>query len=84
MNLEINSTDSEFDKQKKERDDNIGKIVNREDAEKANYFWGIVEAKALEGSAVPMASNPFTPTQQVKQEVKPDVVKSAIDIFLGT
>ena len=83
INLAINSTDQDFIKEKKEWDDNIAKIVNREEVEKGGYFWGILEAKAIEGSAVPAASNPFTPTQVPKQEEKRVAEKSAVELFLG-
>lgn len=41
-------------------------IVNQEDIGK--YFWAVLEAKAIEGSAVPLGSNPITPTMSIKQQ----------------
>jgi hypothetical protein len=83
MALAINSEDEQYLEEKKEWDNNIAKIVNREEVEKQNYFFGISEAKAIEGSAVPAASNPFTPTQVPKQkEQKTEVKKTGIDLFL--
>ena len=40
----------------------IGEIANRETAEARGYFWPVKEAKAIEGSAVPLGSNFVTPT----------------------
>ncbi len=37
-------------------------IANKDTAEKLGYFWYVLEAKAIEGSAVPMGSNFVTPT----------------------
>ena len=41
-------------------------IVNREALDGRKYFWAVLEAKAIEGSSVPMGSNPFTPTTSIK------------------
>jgi hypothetical protein len=37
-------------------------VVNIEDAEKQGYFWAVLEAKVIEGSAVVKGSNIITPT----------------------
>jgi hypothetical protein len=50
----------------------IGEVVNREDAEKQGYFWAVQEAKAIEGSAVPLGSNSITPTLSMKREPSND------------
>jgi len=42
------------------------KAINPEVADEYGYFWGIHEAKKLEGSPVVLASNPYTPTIWVK------------------
>lgn len=42
-----------------------GQVANKEALENG-YFWVVKEAKQIEGSAVPMGSNPFTPT--IKEE----------------
>lgn len=36
-------------------------ILNKEDADKLNYFWSVTEAKNIEGSAVVKGSNFLTP-----------------------
>lgn len=41
-------------------------IVNRKALDGRKVFWAVTEAKAIEGSAVPMGSNPFTPTTSTK------------------
>lgn len=40
----------------------ISEIANKEDLEGVSYFWAVHEAKAIEGSAVPLGSNFATPT----------------------
>jgi len=40
----------------------IGEIANPEAAIKQGFFWFVTEAKAIEGSAVPLGSNWVTPT----------------------
>lgn len=37
-------------------------IANQEKADEKGYFWYVLEAKCIEGSAVPMGSNAATPT----------------------
>lgn len=43
-------------------------IINNKEADAYGYFWAVTEAKVIEGSAVPMGSNPITPTLRVKGE----------------
>lgn len=43
-------------------------IVNPEMADERGYFWYVLEAKCVEGSAVPIGSNSATPTLDVKNE----------------
>jgi len=45
----------------------IDTIANKDYAESKGYFWAILEAKVIEGSAVPMGSNFATPTLDVKE-----------------
>lgn len=40
----------------------IDQIANKDRAEEQGYFWAVTEAKAIEGSAVPIGSNIWTPT----------------------
>ena len=45
--------------------------VNPEVAENRGYFWAVTEAKAIEGSAVPLGSNWVTPTLSVENKEEP-------------
>lgn len=46
-------------------------VANKDDAESAGYFWAILEAKAIEGSAVPIGANMITPTISVTTKGEP-------------
>lgn len=66
IDLAINS-DSKWDVEEKEIwDKYIDQIANKEDAENQGYFWAVTEAKIIEGSAVPIGSNKFTPTLNIE------------------
>ena len=41
-------------------------VVNGQAADERGYFWAVTEARLIEGSAVPVGSNTFTPTLSVK------------------
>ncbi len=43
-------------------------VVNRKALDESKYFWAVLEAKAIEGSAVPNGSNWATPTTSIKQK----------------
>jgi hypothetical protein len=68
--------DEDYPAQKALWDKHIGDIVNFKDAEKQGYFWAVTEAKALEGSSVPLGSNPITPTLSTTEQ-KLEQVQSA-------
>ena len=68
VKMELAINDKEYEKEKSFYDKYIGQVVNRKDEEKLGYFWVVTEAKAIEGSAVPMGSNPITPTINIKNE----------------
>lgn len=38
----------------------IDAIINKDDAEESGYFWAVLEAKVIEGSAIVKGSNPIT------------------------
>jgi len=66
--LAINS-EHKYDVEEKEIwDKYIDAIANKEDAEAQGYFWAVTEAKEIEGSAVPMGSNPITPTMTIESD----------------
>lgn len=59
----------------------IGTIANRKEAEAQGYFWPILEAKLLEGSAVVFGSNKVTPTLEM---MEPDDTTPKDEPLLGT
>lgn len=61
-----------YKEEKENYDKYYGMIANKEEVDEAGYFWGILEAKDIEGSAVVKGSNFVTPTTSVK----PKQVKS--------
>ena len=63
----------DYPTQKENYDKYAPMIVNQEALESTKYFWAVLEAKAVEGSAVPNGSNWVTPTTSVKgtkEEIK--------------
>lgn len=54
--------DDEYPVQKENWDKYIEMVANREEAEADGYFWAVLEAKIMEGSAVVFGSNSVTPT----------------------
>ena len=58
--------DEDYPVQKENYEKYAAMIVNQEALENTKYFWAILEAKAIEGSAVPNGSNWVTPTTSVK------------------
>lgn len=59
--------DDDYPVQKENWDKYIEYVANREEAEKEGYFWAILEAQIVEGSAVLFASNTNTPTMEVSE-----------------
>jgi len=68
VKMELAINDEEYEKEKDFYDKYISQVINKEDAENLGYFWVVTEAKVIEGSAVPMGSNPITPTINSKSE----------------
>src|ERR1044071_1663738 len=56
--------DDNYPVQKENWDKYIQVVANRDEAEADGYFWAILEAQIIEGSAVLFASNPITPTME--------------------
>lgn len=57
------NSDSKWDEvEKANYDKYITQVANKDEAEQQGYFWAVLEAKLVEGSAVPMGSNFATPT----------------------
>lgn len=68
LDLAMNS-EAEWDKEEKEIwDKYISDVANKEDAESQGYFWAVTEAKIIEGSAVPVGSNKFTPPLNIESK----------------
>ena len=47
-------------------------IANPEVADERGYFWYVLEAKCVEGSAVPIGSNTATPTLEIGKNIQGD------------
>ena len=57
--------DDDYPVQKENWDKYIEMVANRDEAEEEGYFWAVLEAQVVEGSAVVFASNDVTPTMEV-------------------
>ena len=62
--------DDDYPTQKENYEKYAPMIANSDELEHVKYFWAVTEAKAIEGSAVPMGSNMITPTISTKQEIE--------------
>jgi hypothetical protein len=71
VRLDLAVNDEDYPAYKALWDKYIDKIANRDEVEEAGYFWPVLEAKVVEGSAVPIGSNPITPTESVKNIAPP-------------
>ena len=60
--------DEDYPVQKENWDKYIKEAANPEALGKGKIFWAVTEAKVIEGSAVPLGSNSFTPTQSIKSD----------------
>ena len=58
-------------------------VANKAELERIKYFFAVTEAKAIEGSAVPMGSNFVTPTQSVKAPVTESIESKRIQAIKG-
>jgi hypothetical protein len=56
--------DDDYPVQKENWDKYIEMVANRTEAEADGYFWAVLEAKIIEGSAVLFASNCMTPVME--------------------
>lgn len=59
--------DEDYESEFKVWEKYIDQVGNRKAAEDQGYFWAVTEAKIIEGSAVPIGSNPATPTIDTKE-----------------
>ena len=75
MELAVNDDDSYFEEEKANWDKFIDQVANKEEAIEQGYFWPVLEAKIIEGSAVPLGSNTATPTlnmEPLKSTLNPE------------
>lgn len=62
------NSDSKWDVEEKENWDKYYPLVaNKDYVDQYGYFWAVTEAKVIEGSAVPLGSNPATPTLNISE-----------------
>lgn len=76
IKMALDSDEEDDEKFKATYDKYIDKIANKEEVKKDGYFFAILEAKAIEGSAVPIGSNQITPTLTTSKK-KPEVNKTS-------
>jgi hypothetical protein len=67
IKMAFNSSLDEDVEYKEIWDEHIDDIANKEEVEKNGYFYAVYEAKAIEGSAVAIGSNPITPTETISE-----------------
>ena len=61
-----NSDSPEYTQEKDNWDKYYPQVLNKEDADLSSYFWAILEAKNVEGSAVVKGSNFLTPVLSIE------------------
>ena len=87
VKMAMNSDDEDDAEYKATYDKYIDKIANKEDVERNKFFFAILEAKAIEGSAVVSGSNQITPTLSTSKnnpaEGSDDIKKTAIEKWLS-
>lgn len=64
----VNSTDKYWVEEKANWDKYYPEVMNKEVADASSYFWAVTEAKIIEGSAVVMGSNTWTPTMEMTEK----------------
>jgi len=76
--------DEDYPVQKENWDKYFPMGANKSEAEAWGYFWAVLEAKYIEGSAVAAGSNRFTPTVEVKNKAAIDqaIKEQAIKAWL--
>lgn len=71
VKIDLAINDKEFPDEYKAWNKYIDQVANRTDVEEQGYFWPVLEAKAIEGSAVPAGSNWITPTLENNMKSEP-------------
>jgi hypothetical protein len=59
--------DDDYPVQKENWDKYYPMVMNKDDADKDGYFWSVLEAKIVEGSAVLFGSNDLTPVFAIEE-----------------
>lgn len=72
--------DEDFPEEKATWDKYYNEIINKEEADSHGYFWAVTEAKVIEGSAVPIGSNPITPTLEPLKGTPTKAAESTFDL----
>ena len=84
MKIFMAINDDKYEEEKAVWDKYYPEIINKDEADASGVFWAVTEAKAVEGSAVPLGSNPITPTQEIKHEppqgTQPEAVPDTFNI----
>ena len=80
VDLAVNSEDEMWKDEKKTWDKYIDEVLNKDVAEHKGYFWAVQEAKFIEGSAVPLGSNIYTPTIQIESKNEPIIEVTQTEI----
>lgn len=68
VKVELAVNDERYPEEFKVWNKYIDQVVNRKDAEAVGYFYPVLEAKLIEGSAVPMGSNYATPVLSMEEK----------------
>jgi hypothetical protein len=71
VKFELAVDDKKYEDEFKIWEKYIDTIANKELAIEKGYFWAVFEAKAIEGSAVPIGSNIVTPTLENNMKREP-------------
>lgn len=82
--LAINSDDKYYAEELENYEKYIGEVANRDEVEVKGYFWAVLEAKLIEGSAVLLGSNPITPTLETESKEPPEGTPKTIEPPQGT
>lgn len=72
--------DDDYPEEKQVWDKYYSEIINKEEADSYGYFWAVTEAKVIEGSAVPIGSNPITPTLEPLKGTPQKAAKGTFDL----
>jgi hypothetical protein len=64
----VNSDQKYYAEEKANWEKYYPEVMNKEVADQAGYFWAVTEAKIVEGSAVVLGSNSWTPTYAMTEK----------------